>query len=149
MPPPTVVDPWLAGRHFGIVIDAGSSGSRLQIYSWKDPRSLQIEKGSALAQSLPIVEKGARKGEAWVTKVEPGLSHIDSYLSQIINRLLYVISQESLRLLMILKELLIICGRSSLMHVPRSRRHCSMKHLCSCWQRPGCGSLNQSSKLRC
>ncbi|KAJ6490709.1 nucleoside-diphosphatase [Mycena vitilis] len=74
MPPSTHWDPWLAGRHFGIVIDAGSSGSRVQIYSWKDPRSLAVEKGSALSKSLPKVEKGTRDGEAWVTKVEPGIS---------------------------------------------------------------------------
>ncbi|KAF8731634.1 hypothetical protein AX14_004542 [Amanita brunnescens Koide BX004] len=74
MPPPTVGDAWLAGRRFGVVIDAGSSGSRLQIYSWKDPRGMNIEKGSNLAYSLPKVEKGAQRGDDWVKKVEPGIS---------------------------------------------------------------------------
>lgn len=73
MAPPTANDPWLAGRHFGIVIDAGSSGSRLQIYSWKDPRSMRIEKNSELAYRLPTVEKGTRNSDLWVTKVEPGM----------------------------------------------------------------------------
>ncbi|KAF7337906.1 F-box domain-containing protein [Mycena venus] len=74
MPPPTVLDSWLSGRHFGIVIDAGSSGSRVQIYSWKNPQSMTVEKGSVLSKSLPKVEKGTRDGEAWVHKVEPGIS---------------------------------------------------------------------------
>ncbi|KAJ7461600.1 nucleoside-diphosphatase [Mycena latifolia] len=74
MPPGTGLDPWLAGRHFGIVIDAGSSGSRVQIYSWKDPRNIAVEPGSALARALPKVEKGTREGEDWMTKVEPGIS---------------------------------------------------------------------------
>ncbi|KAK7040857.1 Golgi apyrase [Paramarasmius palmivorus] len=72
MPPPTAGDSWLAGRRFGIVIDAGSSGSRLQIYSWKDPAALEIT--GELAHTLPKVEKGTRDGEGWVTKVEPGIS---------------------------------------------------------------------------
>ncbi|KAK7038198.1 F-box domain-containing protein [Favolaschia claudopus] len=71
MPPPTALDSWLLERHFGIVIDAGSSGSRVQIYSWKDPGGMSVDKASRL---LPKVEKGTRDGEAWVTKVEPGIS---------------------------------------------------------------------------
>lgn len=73
MAPPTANDPWLAGRHFGIVIDAGSSGSRLQIYSWRDPKSVKLSKESTLGYTLPKVEKGTKDDESWVFKVEPGL----------------------------------------------------------------------------
>ncbi|KAF9022537.1 hypothetical protein BDZ89DRAFT_1070593 [Hymenopellis radicata] len=76
MPPSTAQDQWLSGRHFGVVIDAGSSGSRVQIYSWKDPKVIRLDKDidSPDLLTLPTVEKGTRNGEDWVTKVEPGIS---------------------------------------------------------------------------
>ncbi|OSD08457.1 hypothetical protein PYCCODRAFT_1356766 [Trametes coccinea BRFM310] len=83
MPPPTAADSWIASRRFGVVIDAGSSGSRLQIYSWKDARAVrQQESGDAL-RALPQVGKGTEDGEEWSVKVEPGLSSFADKLDDI------------------------------------------------------------------
>ncbi|KAG8772368.1 Golgi apyrase, partial [Serendipita sp. 397] len=74
MPPPTLFDPWLANRRFGLVIDAGSSGSRIQLYSWRDARVVQTELSAKALASLPIVDKGTKDADDSVLKIEPGLS---------------------------------------------------------------------------
>ncbi|KAI0306672.1 nucleoside phosphatase family-domain-containing protein [Multifurca ochricompacta] len=83
MPPPTVADAWLNSRRFGIVVDAGSSGSRLQIYSWRDARAVRDALGPEASRSLPKVEKGTERDENWVIKVEPGISSFAGNLDDI------------------------------------------------------------------
>ncbi|KAM0756523.1 hypothetical protein T439DRAFT_309014 [Meredithblackwellia eburnea MCA 4105] len=72
---------WSASRQFGIVIDAGSSGSRVQVYSWITPdvaRQLRKQNKESL-EVLSRVEKGVEKGDGWNFKVEPGISTFSSH----------------------------------------------------------------------
>lgn len=56
--------------HYGIVIDSGSSGSRIQIYRWVHPN---IAKGTASAAELALPPK-IFHDEKWSLKISPGIS---------------------------------------------------------------------------
>ncbi|CAO1632576.1 unnamed protein product [Sympodiomycopsis kandeliae] len=70
---------WSDDRQYAVLVDAGSSGSRLQVYSWKDPVATSRRLGKL--KQLPKVEKGVQDGTnaEWQWKVEPGLSSFASH----------------------------------------------------------------------
>ncbi|KAK3819792.1 MAG: nucleoside phosphatase family-domain-containing protein [Benniella sp.] len=70
---------WLQNRRFGLVIDAGSSGSRLHIYSWIHSEHLRDtipphEFFGALPTIEPGVESGSLFSSDWTKKTEPGIA---------------------------------------------------------------------------
>ncbi|GJJ78562.1 golgi apyrase [Entomortierella parvispora] len=114
---------WLKNRHFGIVIDAGSSGSRIHIYSWIDRAHLQENTPfSDLRGVLPTIEPGVESGAPnsveWTKKTDPGIAefkdrpedvgeHLEPLLdhalkiipeSQIANTPIYLLATAGLRL---------------------------------------------------
>ena len=72
-----VEEPWESNRRYGVVIDAGSSGSRVYIYSWKDHEHIKsIQTPEELRGTIPIVERGDSLGLKWTRREEPGKSSL-------------------------------------------------------------------------
>ena len=55
---------------YGIIFDAGSSGTRLHIYRWYDSDKARKEAGVKELESLPILETKSK----WTEKIHPGIS---------------------------------------------------------------------------
>ncbi|KAI5795669.1 nucleoside phosphatase family-domain-containing protein [Geopyxis carbonaria] len=61
----------MGGHHkYGVILDAGSSGTRIHIYNWDDPAHARKKASNKELTSLPAI----RTKKKWTKKVKPGIS---------------------------------------------------------------------------
>lgn len=70
---PLADEDWENNRHYGVIVDAGSSGSRVYVYSWKDHSFVKSNNTAEnLKGAIPIVERADKNGLKWTHRQEPG-----------------------------------------------------------------------------
>ena len=69
---------WLTGAFCGtdgVILDAGSSGTRVHIYRWEDPAETRRKGKEADLQRLPEI----KTKEGWAKKIHPGTFFLFSF----------------------------------------------------------------------
>ncbi|CCU97471.1 unnamed protein product [Malassezia sympodialis ATCC 42132] len=98
---------WDAHRKYIVIVDAGSSGSRLQVYSWLDFSRTRRErlKQKLSLHVLPAIERGtpSSSGKPWQVKLEPGLSsfagkmpELRAYLKELLSHVYTMVPPKAL-----------------------------------------------------
>jgi len=135
---------WDKFRNYGVVVDAGSSGSRVQIYSWRDTNYLQ----TALFQynltfnqldgvnddGLPLIERGLREGDGWQYKINRGISTFQDtptevgpkHIKLLMDPILDIIPEEKIK-----STPIYIYATAGMRLLPEDKRNAILSEACS------------------
>ncbi|SCV05986.1 LANO_0H19570g1_1 [Lachancea nothofagi CBS 11611] len=114
---------------YGVVIDAGSSGSRVYVYKWQDPQFSAQQSNSEIKKSVPEIHLN----KEWTFKTSPGLSSFAKkpekafrkHIEPLLEFAEDVIPQENLRFTPVF-----IQATAGMRLLPEKKRNAILDHLC-------------------
>ncbi len=120
--------------HYGIVIDAGSSGSRIQIYKWPETEYLKATSSDLkILNSVPEIVQD----EKWSKKISPGVSSFKdkpgkiwkNHLKQLIEHAKEIIPAENHK-----DTPIFVLATAGMRLLPEDKRNIILNNICSSLQ---------------
>ena len=116
---------------YGIVIDAGSSGSRLHIFKWTDPSTFDALKHEAeQLKSVPKIEQS----KDWTFKVSPGLSSYEHKTHKAFSHHIHPLLKEAEKIIPANKfrdTPVFIQATAGMRLIPEKKRNAILHDICS------------------
>ncbi|KAG0668653.1 Golgi apyrase [Maudiozyma exigua] len=116
---------------YGIVIDAGSSGSRLHIFKWTDPSTIDISiHDSKELHSVPKIEQS----KDWIFKTKPGLSSFEHKTNKAFSKHIKPLLQEAEKVIpskKIKDTPIFIQATAGMRLLPEKKRNAILEDVCS------------------
>ncbi|KAI5363303.1 putative nucleoside phosphatase GDA1/CD39 [Septoria linicola] len=133
------------GKHrYGLVFDAGSSGTRVYVYKWDSAEHARKKGDQQELQSLPDIETKKK----WIKKVHPGISTFGDkpelvgpdHLKELVNFALDIVPKKDVE-----NTPVFLLATAGMRLLPDDQRAALLEHTCSYFQRntkfqlPDCG----------
>ena len=116
---------------YGIVIDAGSSGSRLHIFKWTDPSTIDFSKhDSKELHSVPKIEQS----RDWTFKTNPGLSSFEHKTNKAFSKHIKPLLQQAGKIIpsnRIKDTPIFIQATAGMRLLPENKRNAILDDVCS------------------
>ncbi|MCJ1465944.1 Golgi apyrase [Pseudocyphellaria aurata] len=135
----------MAKWRYGVILDAGSSGTRLHIYKWLDIAAAREEAGVDKLRSLPVLTTEKK----WTKKVHPGISTFGGtpdrvgpeHLKPLLQHALHVVPRDA-----VADTPFFLLATAGMRLLPPLQQTTLLKHICayaraeSAFQIPDCDS---------
>lgn len=133
------------GNHrYGVILDAGSSGSRVYVYKWKSAKAVKAKGDSKALSSLPEI----KTDKDWRKKVHPGVSTFGTkpelvgpdHLKELVDFALDIVPKDE-----VANTPIFLLATAGMRLLPEHQRSAVLDHICSYFQTttnfqlPDCG----------